>query len=86
MPLYIRDPEVDQLTNELIGLTRTTKVEAVRDALKDAIALPPRLPWPTQPAPSILVITSGNPTRCGARTTDDLHRRLRCRRDHRPGG
>ena len=38
MPLYIRDPEVDQLTNELIGLTRTTKVEAVRDALKDAIA------------------------------------------------
>ncbi|MGC4410280.1 protein transcription factor [Rhizobium rosettiformans] len=38
MPLYIKDPEVDQLTNELIGLTRTTKVEAVRDALKDAIA------------------------------------------------
>lgn len=38
MPLYIRDPEVDKLTNELIGLTRTTKVEAVRDALKDAIA------------------------------------------------
>lgn len=38
MPLYIEDPEVDRLTNELIGLTGTSKVDAVRDALKDAIA------------------------------------------------
>ncbi|KPF42294.1 type II toxin-antitoxin system VapB family antitoxin [Rhizobium sp. AAP43] len=38
MPLYIKDPEVDRLTNELIGLTGTSKVDAVRDALKDAIA------------------------------------------------
>lgn len=38
MPLYIKDPEVDKLTNELIGLTGTSKVDAVRDALKDAIA------------------------------------------------
>lgn len=38
MPLYIKDPEVDRLATELIGLTKTSKVEAVRDALKDAIA------------------------------------------------
>lgn len=38
MPLYIKDPEVDRLTTELIGLTKTSKVNAVKDALKDAIA------------------------------------------------
>lgn len=38
MPLYIKDPEVDRLTNELIGLTKTSKVDAVKSALKDAIA------------------------------------------------
>lgn len=38
MPLYIKDPEVDMLTNELIGLTKTSKVDAVKAALKDAIA------------------------------------------------
>lgn len=38
MPLYIKDPEVDRLTNELIDLTKTSKVDAVKDALKVAIA------------------------------------------------
>jgi antitoxin VapB len=38
MPLYIKDPEVDELTNELIGLTKTSKVEAVKTALKHEIA------------------------------------------------
>jgi len=38
MPLYIKDPEVDRLATELIGLTQTSKVDAVREALKDAIA------------------------------------------------
>lgn len=38
MPLYIKDPEVDRLANELIGLTKTSKVDAVKDALKSAIA------------------------------------------------
>lgn len=38
MPLYIKDPEVDRLTDELIGLTRTSKVEAVKTALKHEIA------------------------------------------------
>lgn len=37
MPLYIKDPEVDRLTAELIGLTKTSKVDAVKAALKDAI-------------------------------------------------
>lgn len=38
MPFYIKDTEIDKLANELIGLTNTSKVDAVRDALKDAIA------------------------------------------------
>lgn len=38
MPLYIKDAEVDRLTEELIGLTRTSKVEAVKAALKHEIA------------------------------------------------
>ncbi|MET0173328.1 type II toxin-antitoxin system VapB family antitoxin [Agrobacterium sp. lyk4-40-TYG-31] len=38
MPLYIKDPEVDRLTDELIGLTRTSKVDAVKTALMREIA------------------------------------------------
>ncbi|MDP9573849.1 UNVERIFIED_ORG: antitoxin VapB [Agrobacterium larrymoorei] len=38
MPLYIKDPEVDRLTEELIGLTHTSKVDAVKNALKREIA------------------------------------------------
>lgn len=38
MPLYIKDPEVDDLANELQRVTgAATKTEAVRAALKDAI-------------------------------------------------
>ena len=33
MPLFIKDPEVDQLTEVLIGLMKSTKVEAVKVAL-----------------------------------------------------
>lgn len=38
MPLYIKDPEVDKLTEELITLTKTSKVDAVKTALKHEIA------------------------------------------------
>lgn len=38
MPLYVKDPEVDKLTAELVALTKTSKVDAVKDALKEAIA------------------------------------------------
>lgn len=38
MPLYIKDPEVDRLAAELVGLTKTTKVEAVKTALRHEIA------------------------------------------------
>ncbi|MGG7539412.1 type II toxin-antitoxin system VapB family antitoxin [Rhizobium sp. 12,4] len=38
MPLYIKDPEVDRLTEELISLTKSSKVEAVKAALKHEIA------------------------------------------------
>jgi antitoxin VapB len=37
MPLYIKDPEVDTLTTELIRLTKTSKVDAVKTALKHEI-------------------------------------------------
>lgn len=38
MPLYIKDPEVDRLTKELISITKSSKVDAVKDALKHEIA------------------------------------------------
>ena len=38
MPLYIKDPEVDRLAEELISLTKSSKVDAVKDALKHEIA------------------------------------------------
>ncbi len=38
MPLYIKDPEVDQLTEELISITKSSKVDAVKGALKHEIA------------------------------------------------
>ncbi|GGG13861.1 protein transcription factor [Rhizobium wenxiniae] len=38
MPLYIKDPEVDKLTAELIRLTKTSKVDAVKAALRHEIA------------------------------------------------
>ncbi len=38
MRLYIEDPEVDGLTDELIGLTKTSKVDAVKGALIREIA------------------------------------------------
>ncbi|KEQ03363.1 type II toxin-antitoxin system VapB family antitoxin [Pseudorhizobium pelagicum] len=38
MPLYIKDPEVDRLADELVGLTKTSKVGAVKTALKREIA------------------------------------------------
>ncbi|QFI68865.1 type II toxin-antitoxin system VapB family antitoxin [Sinorhizobium alkalisoli] len=37
MPLYIKDAEVDKLAEELVGLTNSTKVEAVKIALKHEI-------------------------------------------------
>ncbi|RFZ83923.1 protein transcription factor [Shinella sp. WSJ-2] len=38
MPLYIKDPEVDRLTEELISITKSSKVDAVKAALKHEIA------------------------------------------------
>lgn len=38
MPLYINDPETDRLAEELVGITKTSKVDAVKTALKREIA------------------------------------------------
>jgi len=37
MPLYIKDDEVSKLADELTGLTKSSKTEAVRLALKHEI-------------------------------------------------
>ncbi|MCY1667377.1 type II toxin-antitoxin system VapB family antitoxin [Rhizobium sp. SL86] len=38
MPLYIKDIEVDQLAEELVRLTKSSKVDAVKTALRHEIA------------------------------------------------
>ena len=39
MPLYIRDPEVDRLATRLAELENVSKTEAIRNVLRNAIAL-----------------------------------------------
>mgnify|MGYP004716424987 CR=1 FL=1 len=39
MALFIKDPEVDKLTAELVGLMKSTKTDAVKMALRREIAL-----------------------------------------------
>ena len=38
MPLYVKDPRVDTLAEELTAIKRTSKTEAVRQALQNEIA------------------------------------------------
>lgn len=38
MPLYVKDPQVDALADELMALKGSTKTEAVRQALRNEIA------------------------------------------------
>jgi antitoxin VapB len=38
MPLNIRDPEVDRLAAQVAALKKTTKTQAVKDALKSELA------------------------------------------------
>ena len=38
MPLYVKDPQVDALADELTALKGSTKTEAVREALRKEIA------------------------------------------------
>ncbi len=38
MPLYVKDPQVDALADELTALRGSTKTEAVRQALRNEIA------------------------------------------------
>ena len=37
MALYVKDPEIDRMAERLSRLSRVSKTEAVRTALKDAI-------------------------------------------------
>lgn len=79
MPLYIKDPEVDTLTEELIRLTKTSKVDAVKTALRREIAsrkgsLPMRerlaksSQWRGTLVPLRRGITNAKPMKCGAKT------------------
>ncbi|MGN7126826.1 type II toxin-antitoxin system VapB family antitoxin [Methylorubrum thiocyanatum] len=38
MPLYIKDPQVAVLAEQLAALTRTNKTEAIRQAVQNEIA------------------------------------------------
>lgn len=38
MPLYVKDPQVDELATHLMTLLRTSKTDAVRRALQNEIA------------------------------------------------
>ncbi|MCB8837670.1 type II toxin-antitoxin system VapB family antitoxin [Aurantimonas sp. VKM B-3413] len=46
MPLYVKDPEVGELAERLARLKQTSKTEAVREALREALAAadPPKAP------------------------------------------
>lgn len=66
MPLYINDPEVDKLTDELISLTKSSKVEAVKAALKHEIAHHKRrLPMRERLAKSLAMARSAGPFASG---------------------
>ena len=38
MPLYVKDPEVGELAERLAKLKQTSKTEAVREALREALS------------------------------------------------
>lgn len=47
MPLYVKDPEVDELAERLVSLRKVSKTEVVRQALKhelDRVENKPSLP------------------------------------------
>lgn len=75
MPLYIKDPEIDRLTEELISITKTSKVDAVRDALKHEIAKrKAALPVRERLAKSIAMAREAGPFAPGShkQETDDM--------------
>ena len=75
MPLYIKDPEIDRLTEELISITKTSKVDAVRDALKHEIAKrKAALPVRERRAKSLAMAREAGPFAPGNHTqeTDDM--------------
>ncbi len=75
MPLYIKDPEVDRLTDELIGLTKTSKVDAVKNALIREIAnRKAKLPIRDRLAKSLAMAREAGPFASGdhKRETDEM--------------
>lgn len=75
MPLYVKDLEVDRLTDELVALTKTTKVEAVKTALKHEIAARKRrLPMHERLAKSLAMAQQAGPFAPGdhKRETDEM--------------
>ncbi|AEG05606.1 type II toxin-antitoxin system VapB family antitoxin [Sinorhizobium meliloti WSM1022] len=75
MPLYIKDPEVDRLAEELISLTKSSKVDAVKDALKHEIAKRKAvLPVRERLAKSLAMAREAGPFAPGnhKRETDDM--------------
>lgn len=75
MPLYIKDPEVDKLAEELVGITKTSKVDAVKTALKREIACRKKLlPIRDRLAKSLAMARAAGPYAPGdhKRETDEM--------------
>lgn len=75
MPLYIKDPEVDKLIAELVKLASTSKVEAVKIALKHEIAdRKGSLPMRDRLAKSLAMARAAGPIAPGdhKRETDEM--------------
>ena len=75
MPLYIKDPEVDALANELVNLRNTSKVDAVKAALKHEIEHIKRsLPMRERLARTLALAEKAGPFASGdhKRDTDEL--------------
>ncbi len=64
MPLYVKDPQVDALADELTALKGSTKTEAVREALRNEIAR-------TKAEPDLVEQTLAFTAGCGRRPVPD---------------
>lgn len=75
MPLYIKDPEVDKLVAQLVDLAKSSKVEAVKAALKREIAhRKGSLPMRDRLAKSLAMASAAGPFAAGdhKRETDEM--------------
>lgn len=62
MPRYIKDPEIDRLTEELVSLSNASKIEAAKTALRHEVAhRKSRLPMRARLAKSLVMARAAGP-------------------------